>query len=125
MDVEQLMERAMEAAEQGDGEGPVGGMVVGGVDLRDLQRSHAERPSLARWLETSIKLIPDFYETQETLVSQKAQLEEVIKAQAKQLKELKDKYEPEQKGSAADPLADPEEAAAAARTEVEARQDKN
>jgi len=46
-----------------------GGLVVNGVDLRDLEVAHAQRPQLARWQRVSMRLIPDIYEELEKMIA--------------------------------------------------------
>lgn len=87
--------RRMEAeAEAGSEEAEGPQMVIGGVSLSDLQNAHAQHPTLARWHETSLRLIPDLYEVGEQARGKIAALEQHAAAQAAEIKELRQRLTP-------------------------------
>jgi len=87
-------------------------MSVNGIDLTELQAAHAQLPTLARWHETSIQLIPELYD----LVKQGRAIATGQALRIGQLEteieRLREKCEPEGVGEPQfDPLDTPEEAA--------------
>lgn len=76
------MDKLVDQASDGDADGSVS-MVIGGVDLADLQAAHAAHPILARWHETTLKLIPDIYD----LAEAGGEGVQILKARVKELED--------------------------------------
>lgn len=82
-------------AEPNTDDGATSTMIVGGVDLKELQAAYAQHPTLAQWHETSIELIPEIYglvKQGRAIATQQARR---IKQLEVEVAGLKAKYEPE------------------------------
>jgi hypothetical protein len=51
---------------------------IGGVDLEDMKRAHAQHPVLSRWHQTTLRLLPDLYETSERASERIKHLEQQV-----------------------------------------------
>lgn len=75
-------------SEPAQSEGASTQVIVGGVDLADMQRAYSQHPVLDRWHKTTVRLIPDLYEMLEQATARVEALTARNKELVEQLKEL-------------------------------------